>query len=110
MDKQKSFPSLAVAIIGGAVLALMFFLYVAIRLAMRDAANGVDFFFKAFGAFAAFIFAFFGPIGVIGFTLMRGGNLGNFGNIIYRLIFAGIATVVLTAYVMYKFGAWSVLF
>lgn len=110
MDKQKSFPTLAVAIIGGAVLILIFFLYVAIRLAMRDAANGVDFFFKAFGAFAAFIFSFFGPMGLIGFALMRGGNLGSFGDVIYRLIFAVIVSVALTAYVMYKLNAWSVVF
>lgn len=109
MDK-KSVPSLSVLIGGGALIILIFFLYVAIRLAMRDAVNGVDVFFKAFGAFAAFIFSFFGPMGLIGFALMRGGNLGSFGDVIYRLIFAMIVSVALTAYVMYKFGAWSVIF
>lgn len=109
MDK-KSVPSLGVLIGGGALIILIFFLYIAIRLAMRDAANSIDFFFKAFGAFAAFIFAFFGPIGVIGLVLMHGGNLGSFGDVIYRLILAGIATITLTAFVMYKFNAWSVIF
>lgn len=110
MDKQKNFPTLAATIIGGALLILIFFLYVAVRLAIRDAVNGVDFFFKAFSAFAAFIFAFFGPIGMIGLALMRGSTLGSFGDVIYRLIFAGIVVIALTAYVMYKFGAWSVIF
>src|SRR3989344_6023599 len=109
MGKQK-LPSLGIFIIGGALIILIFFLYVAIQLAMRDAANNIDLFFKAFGAFAAFIFAFFGPIGVIGFALMRGGSLGSFGDVIYRLIFAGIVAIVLTAYVMYKFNAWSLIF
>lgn len=109
MDKKSVPPSL-VLVGGGALIILIFFLYVAIRLAMRDAANGADMFFKAFGAFAAFIFSFFGPMGLIGFALMRGGNLGSFGDVIYRLMFAMIVSVALTAYVMYKFDALSVIF
>lgn len=83
--------------------------YIGYRIAARDAADGVDFGFKWFGASAAIFFSLIGPFGMIGFATMRG-KLSEGSGIAYRLIFALFVSLALTAWVLYLFDAYSLFF
>lgn len=83
--------------------------YISYRLAVRDAANGVDFGFKWFGASAAIFFALVGPFGMLGLMAMRGeANKGP--GFVYRIIFAAFASIALTVWALNKLGAFSLFF
>lgn len=83
--------------------------YIGFKIAQRDAAFAVDFGFKWFGASTAIFFALFGPFGLIGFALMRG-KLAEGPGIIYRLMFALVISLAITAWVLYRFNAYSLFF
>lgn len=83
--------------------------YIGYRIAVRDATNSVDFGFKWFGSSAAIFFALFGSFGMIGLATMRS-KLNEGPGIVYRLIFALAVSFALTAWVLYRFNAYSLLF
>ncbi|MBI2638065.1 hypothetical protein HYW83_00540 [Candidatus Peregrinibacteria bacterium] len=126
-------------VVCGAVLLLFAAIaYIGFRIAQRDATFEADFWFKWFGASAAIFFAFVGPFGLIGFWAMssmgsRPKMLGKIqglqnspeklaavrekvlkgdtgGGLVYRLIFGVICSIALTAWVLYRFNAYSLFF
>lgn len=101
-------------VVSGTALALFAAIaYVGFRIAQRDAAFEADFWFKWFGASAAIFFALVGPFGLIGLWNMgfMGSTKGDTdGGIVYRLVFGLFASIALTAWVLYRFNAYSIFF
>lgn len=92
------------------ILVLGGILLIAIKLAMRDAENAVDFFFKVLGASAALVFSIFGPIGFIGLLAFFGANPQGGRAIGPRLAFGALVSIALTIYVLNNLHAYSLFF
>lgn len=94
------------------VLILVFggIFFIAIKLAMRDAENAVDFAFKVLGASAALVFSIFGPVGLIGLSAFFGANPQGGRAIGPRLAFGALVSIALTIYVLNSFNAYSLFF
>lgn len=83
--------------------------YIGFKIAQRDATFAADFGFKWFGASAAIFFALAGPFGMLGLMAMHGeANKGP--GFVYRLLFAVVVSLALTAWVLYRFDAYSLFF
>ena len=83
--------------------------FIAIKLAMRDAENAVDFVFKVLGASAALFFSIFGPLGLIGLSALSG-KLKNGYAIGARLAFGALVSIALTIYALNRLHAFSLFF
>ncbi|MEK7102496.1 MAG: hypothetical protein AAB912_02590 [Patescibacteria group bacterium] len=84
--------------------------YIAVKLAMRDAENGVDFAFKVFGASAGLIFSVFGPVGLIGLSAFFGRSRPEGHSMGVRLAFGALVSIALTIYVLNRLRAFSLFF
>ncbi len=85
-------------VIGGIVLFAALLGYIAVRLAMRDAASTADFVFKVFGSFMALLIASVGPFGMIGVALVQRKKL-KFSTFAIFLS-AGLVSFLLVVYVL----------
>ena len=93
------------------VLIIVFggILFIAIKLAMRDAENAVDFAFKVLGASAALLFSIVGPFGLIGLSALSGKSKSGYA-IGARLAFGALASIALTIYALNRLHAFSLFF
>ncbi len=94
-------------LIGGIVVFMAFLMYIAVRLAMRDAGNAADFVFKVFGAFMALLIASVGPFGMIGLAILQRHRIrfSSFG----IFITAGLLSLLLVVYVLIELDIFSLI-
>ncbi len=94
-------------LIGGIVFFMTFLMYIAVRLAMRDAGNAADFVFKVFGAFMALLIASVGPFGMIGLAILQRHRIRFSSFAIF--ITAGLLSLLLVAYVLIELDIFSLI-
>ncbi|PKL74492.1 MAG: hypothetical protein CVV27_20225 [Candidatus Melainabacteria bacterium HGW-Melainabacteria-1] len=85
-----------------------FLMYIAVRLALRDADNAADFVFKVFGAFMGLLIASVGPFGIIGLAILRRGEIRF--SVFVMLMTAGMLSLILVAYVFIELDVLSLFF